>query len=57
MVINHLWSLEGRKAESALAEQKVLGTNIQISAELGIEPGSLWLEGRDLTNCAIYTGR
>ena len=22
--------------------------NIQISAELGIEPGTLWMEGRDL---------
>ena len=27
-------------------------TDIQISAELGIELGTLWSEGRDLTNCA-----
>ena len=24
-------------------------TNLQRSAELGFEPGTLWLEGRDLT--------
>ena len=29
-------------------------TNIQILAEPGIEPGILWSEGRDLTNCANY---
>ena len=29
-------------------------TNIQISAELGIEPGTLWSKGRDLTNCADH---
>ena len=26
-------------------------TNIQISAEMGTEPGTLWLQSRDLTNC------
>ena len=29
-------------------------TIIQISAEPGIEPGTFWLEGRDLTNCANH---
>ena len=29
-------------------------TKIQISAEPGIEPGTFWLEGRDLTNCANH---
>ena len=28
--------------------------NIRISAKPGIEPGTLWLEGRDLTNCANH---
>ena len=29
-------------------------THIQMSAELGIELGTLWLEGRDLTNCSNH---
>ena len=29
-------------------------TNIQISAKLTIEPGTLWLECRDLTNCTNH---
>ena len=29
-------------------------TNVQISAEPGIELGTLWSEGRDLTNCANH---
>ena len=29
-------------------------TNIRISAKPGIEPGTLWSEGRDLTNCANH---
>ena len=29
-------------------------TNIQISADSGIEPGTLWSEGKDLTNCANH---
>ena len=28
-------------------------TNIRISAKPSIEPGTLWLEGRDLTNCTL----
>ena len=29
-------------------------TNVQISAELGTELGSLWLEGKDLTSFANH---
>ena len=29
-------------------------TNIRISAKPGIEPGTLWSEGRDLTNCTNH---
>ena len=29
-------------------------TNIRISAEPGIELGTFWSEGRDLTNCANH---
>ena len=29
-------------------------TNIQVSAKPGIQLGTLWLEGRDLTNCANH---
>ena len=29
-------------------------TNIRISAKPGIEPGTLWSKGRDLTNCANH---
>ena len=44
-----MWSLEKRQAELALVEEKV-----EQRVKAGIEPRPLWLEGKDLTNCANY---
>ena len=48
MLVFYLPSSEDEKAESALAERGY--TIVYISVEQAIEPETLWLEGRDLTN-------
>ena len=48
----YLFTYPGRMEKWVSLGEKEGRTNIQISAEPGIELGSLWSEGRDLTNCA-----
>mgnify|MGYP001794717095 CR=1 FL=1 len=50
----HLLTPEGWKAELAQAERRSHKKNIQISAKPGIQPGTLWLEGKDLTDCITH---
>ena len=50
----HLPTPEGWKAELARAEKKVPQMVKSCTAKLGIELGTLCLEGRDLTNCANH---
>ena len=39
---------------SWLRQERMLHKSVQILAELGIELGTLWVEGRDLTNCTNH---
>ena len=50
-----IYSTYPRRMESWVGLGRKEGcTNIRISAKSGIEPGTLWLEGRDLTNCTNH---
>ena len=48
------FTYRGRMESWVSLDGKEGRTNIQISAEQGIELGTLWSESRDLTNCANH---